>query len=113
MTVVTDYVKTIPSHPPINHDGMEQVLLLVGLAAREIWRWVAMREGNPEQDSPAYIKKNPIGTDGQLDKYLTTLFDLPFYKVPAKGVKRKADKNPSGARYVVPQCLSQLLQTVT
>jgi hypothetical protein len=114
--VVLEYLKTVPTTPPPNWDGMEQLLLLLGLTAREVWRSVDLHEGHPEDGSPDYLKNNLLTTEEHAHDYLEVLYGLsPFsgYKVPPKGLKRKADGNPSGARYVNPHCPSQVIEVTS
>jgi hypothetical protein len=114
---ILDYLKSLPTEPPLTRNALEQLLLLLGLTAREVWRSVEMHEGMPEANSPEYLKKNPLATEHDAHQYLKVLYEVsPFhgFKEDApKGVKRRADGNPSGARYVIPQCLSQVIETVT
>jgi hypothetical protein len=112
-TTVLNYLDSIPGTPRPERDDVEQLLLLLGLTAREVWRSVNLHDGEPQAGSPYYMKQNPIKTEDSAHEYMDQLYGLsPFegFKAPPQGVKRKADGNVSGARYVVPHCLLQVIE---
>jgi hypothetical protein len=102
---VLKYLATLPIVPPLNRNGMEQLLLLLGLTSRDVWRSVELHWGEAENGCPQYVEQCPVATEREAKAYLKKLYGVPVlqaYKVPPKAVKRKADGTPSGARYVIP-----------